>query len=125
MNIEGRWISYCHDSGIERDNPQTGKTEMCEGYFCQVYEDENYECEVDSFCLAVGYELSDMSGESLEKGIREYLRPSWKLEQVTEGSSGSGKKGVLEQLSDHRGQVREQGAMKPKTKQTGHSEPEL
>ena len=77
MYCDGYWVSYCPDSGIERENPQTGKTELCEGYFCQVYEDEDYKNEVDSFCLAVGYEITDLSDASLERGIREYLSPAF------------------------------------------------
>lgn len=39
--------------------------------------------------------------------------------------SGNKKKGVLNQLSDHREQIQEKGAVKPKEKQTGKNEPSL
>lgn len=81
MYCDGYWVSCCSDSGIERENPQTGKTELCEGYFCQVYEDGDYQNDVDSFCLAVGYEIPDLSDASLERGIREYLSPAFLTEK--------------------------------------------
>ncbi len=67
------WVSYCYDSGIERENPQTGKMEICEGYFCQVYSDENFENQTDYFCLAVGHEIENLSDDELNRGIIEYL----------------------------------------------------
>lgn len=78
------YVSAMPDSGIERENPETGKTELCKGYFCQVYTDENYENEVDSFCLAVGHEISDDSDKALDKGIRWYLDISEQEEQQRE-----------------------------------------
>ncbi len=67
------WVTYCLDKGIERENPQTGEKEICEGYFCQVYSDENLEIETDYFCLAVGYEIKNLSDDELNRGIIEYL----------------------------------------------------
>ncbi len=69
----GYWVSCCNDSGIERYNGTTGRKEICEGFYCQVYDDPDCEHQVDDFCLAVGYEISDTSDEELDRGIREYL----------------------------------------------------
>lgn len=48
-----------------------------------------------------------------------------KESMIDDEAPGSGKKGVLEQLSGHRERVQEKDAMKPKTKQAGHNEPGL
>ncbi len=79
MLFEGYWITSSQVSGIERENPETGTTETCEGYLCRMYEDEDCVWELDSFSLAVGYDIPDLSEESLEKGIREYVIPYWGL----------------------------------------------
>lgn len=67
------WVTSCYDKGIERQNPQTLETEICEGYYCQVYSDEYFEDETDNFCLAVGHEIKDLTEEELTRGIIEYL----------------------------------------------------
>ncbi len=67
------WVSTCFDSGVERQNAITGETEICEGYFCEVFSDPYGEDKVDDFCLAVGYEISDLSDEAMKQGIRNYL----------------------------------------------------
>lgn len=67
------WVSSCRDDGIERFHPVTGEPEICDGYFCEVYDDPEYENRVDYFCLAIGYEIPNDSDESLDKGIRWYL----------------------------------------------------
>lgn len=47
-------------------------------------------------------------------------------ENAIEGKqTDRGKKGVLDRLSDHREQIQEKGAMKPREKQTGKNEPSL
>lgn len=79
MLFEGYWIASSLVSGIERENPETGRTEACEGYLCRMYEDKDCGWELDSFSLAVGYDIPDLSEESLEKGIREYMIPYWGL----------------------------------------------
>ena len=73
MQYGNYYVHTCPDNGIERENPVTGEEEICRGYYCQVFDDENYENQIDDFCLAVGYEIPDDSYESLEKGIMEYL----------------------------------------------------
>ena len=72
MKYTDLFVTPCYDKGIERVN-NDGKTEICEGYFCEVYTDEELTNRIDYFCLAVGYEIPDMTEESLDKGIREYL----------------------------------------------------
>lgn len=68
----GYTVSSCTDKGIVRVN-ENDEEEFCEGYFCQVFTDQNLENEIDNFCLAVGYEIEDMSDASLEKGIKEHM----------------------------------------------------
>lgn len=72
MKVGKYYVSMCEDNGVEREDEQ-GNNVICEGYYCQVYDDPNYENEVDDFCLAVGYEIPDNSYESMKKGIYEYL----------------------------------------------------
>lgn len=79
MLFEGYWITSSRVSDIERENPETGRTETCEGYLCRMYEDKNCGWELDSFSLAVRYDIPDLSEESLEKGILEYMIPYWGL----------------------------------------------
>ena len=75
MYVNGYWITTCPDHGIERVNPQTGKPEICDGYYCEIYSDSDYEDLVDWFCLAEGYEIPDTSEESLEVGVKAYMNP--------------------------------------------------
>ena len=73
MKYGDYWVYTCWDTGIERDNSVTGKTEICNGYYYQAFEDPDYSKQVDDFCLAIGYEITEDSGEALDKGICEYL----------------------------------------------------
>nr|WP_305139634.1 hypothetical protein [uncultured Acetatifactor sp.] len=41
MLFEGYWITSSRVSDIERENPEIGRTETCEGYLCRMYEDKN------------------------------------------------------------------------------------
>lgn len=72
MKYGDYYVSICRDRGIEREDAD-GNRQICDGYFCQVYSDEEMMQEVDCFCLAVGYEIPDDSDESIEAGIRYYL----------------------------------------------------
>lgn len=67
-------IEKCFDSGIEREN-EFGETVLCEGYYCQLYNQSYTEHtnEIDNFCLAVGYEIPDLSEEAFENGVKNYL----------------------------------------------------
>lgn len=73
-NYKGYAISTCFDKGIIRIN-EHDEEEICEGYFCNVYpaDDYNYDYEIDSFTLAVGYELHDLSDLAVDKAIKEHL----------------------------------------------------
>ena len=75
MRYRGFIITSCFDSGIERYNRETGKDELCKGYYCQVYvgNDDMYDEQIDDFCLAAGHEIEDLSDAALNKGIREYV----------------------------------------------------
>lgn len=72
-HIDGKWVSICPDNSIERDNETTGKTEICNGFFCQVYADKQLNIEEDYFCLAVGYEIPDETEASIRAGIEWYF----------------------------------------------------
>lgn len=53
-------------------------------------------------------------------------RANLEKENAVEGKqTDRGKKGVLDRLSDHREQIQEKGAVKPREKQTGKNEPSL
>lgn len=85
MRYRGFIITSCFDSGIERYNRETGKDELCKGYYCQVYagNDDMYDEQIDDFCLAAGHEIEDLSDAALNKGIREYVDGMYReLEEV-------------------------------------------
>lgn len=46
---------------------------ICEGDFCQVYNDPEFNDEIDNFCLNVGFEIDDISDSSMVAGIVAYL----------------------------------------------------
>lgn len=73
MKFGNYYVLTSPDKGIERQNPITDKPEICEGFFCEVYRDAEYIFQVDYFCLAVGHEITDLSDEALQAGIRTYL----------------------------------------------------
>ena len=72
MKVGKYYVHAIPDNGIERES-KDGKQEICNGYYCMVYEDEDCKVQVDDFCLAVGYEIPDVTEESLEKGVYWYL----------------------------------------------------
>lgn len=57
METNGLWISFVRDEQIN-------------GYYCQVYNDENYECEVDNFCIHDCTSLDD--AKEIVKGITRH-----------------------------------------------------
>lgn len=75
MRYRGFEITSCCDTGIERYNRQTGRDEICNGYFCEIYPagDEQYVNQLNIFCLAEGYEIADTTQDSLESGIARYV----------------------------------------------------
>lgn len=75
MKYKGYEITSCFDRGVERWNKAENRNEICEGYFCEVYaaDDDQYANKLDDFCLAVGYEIPDLSEAALEAGIRHYM----------------------------------------------------
>ena len=81
MQIGNHYVTAIEDIGIERTDAY-GNQVICKGYYCQVYDNEDLKNEVDNFCLALGYEIEDMSEETLEAGIRHYMG-----EEETEGFS--------------------------------------
>lgn len=72
MYVGGYYVTAIDDNGIERTD-ENGNQVICEGFYCQVYDNEELKNELDNFCLAVGYEIPDKSEASLEAGIRQYM----------------------------------------------------
>ena len=74
MKYRGFNITSCTDNSIERQD-ENGNEEICKGYYCQIYsvDDDLYANEIDSFCLAVGHEIEDLSDDSLNKGIKTQI----------------------------------------------------
>lgn len=103
MLFEGYWIASSKVSDIERENPETGRTEACEGYLCRMYEDKNCRWELDSFSLAVGYDIPDLSEESLEKGIREYMIPYWGLGEEIDRTREDGEEILMNGIQNGQG----------------------
>lgn len=103
MLFEGYWITSSKVSDIERENPETGRTEACKGYLCRMYEDKDCRWELDSFSLAVGYDIPDLSEESLEKGIREYMIPYWGLGEEIDRTREDGEEILMNKLQSGQG----------------------
>lgn len=103
MLFEGYWITSGQVSDIERENPKTGRTETCEGYLCRMYEDKDCGWELDSFSLAVGHDIPDLSEESLEKGIREYMIPYWGLGKEIDRTREDGGEILMNKLQSGQG----------------------
>lgn len=103
MLFEGYWITSSRVSDIERDNPETGRTEACEGYLCRMYEDKDCGRELDSFSLAVGYDIPSLSEESLEKGIREYMIPYWGLGEEIDRTREDGEEIIMNGIQSGQG----------------------
>lgn len=75
MRYRGFEITSSPDSGVERYNSAENRDEICNGYFCEVYPagDDQYANQLDTFCLAEGYEIFDDTGEALIAGIIKYV----------------------------------------------------
>ncbi len=75
MKYRGFEITACPDNGIERYNRAESRDELCNGFFCGVYpaSDEQYANQLDTFCLAEGYEISDTTDASLVDGVIKYV----------------------------------------------------
>ena len=66
------YVSTCYDNSIPRVD-DNGNEILCEGYYCQVFSDSDCTNEIDSFCLAEGVEITDLSDEAVAAGIKSYL----------------------------------------------------
>lgn len=66
------YVFTCYDDSIPRVD-DNGNEILCKGYYCQVFSDSEYTNEIDSFCLAEGVEITDMSDEAVTAGIKSYL----------------------------------------------------
>ena len=72
MKFGKYYINAIVDRGMTYENEE-GDLEVCGGYFCQVFADEEMTQLLDDFRLPIGHAIEDESFESLEEGIREYL----------------------------------------------------
>ena len=75
MEYRGFRIDHSVPTVVDRWNPATRKVEPCVGYQCEVYDvrdrDRN-DC-LETFPLAVGHELKDISTENVERAIRNHI----------------------------------------------------
>ena len=72
MKFGKYYVNAIVDRGMTYENEE-GDLEVCGGYFCQVFADEEMTQLLDDFRLPIGHAIEDESFESLEEGIREYL----------------------------------------------------
>ena len=77
MKYRNFHFTTCQDTGIERINKE-GETVLCNGYYFQIFADENYENQIDDFCGAVGFELPDMSQECADQFAMEMIDTQYK-----------------------------------------------
>ena len=77
MKYRNFHFTTCQDTGIERINKE-GETVLCNGYYFQIFADENYENQIDDFCGAVGFELPDMSQECADQFAMEMIDTQFK-----------------------------------------------
>lgn len=73
MKYGDYYVTARPEYNIERDNPETGKTDICPGYYCEVFRERKHQEQVDAFWLAVGYEIEDMSQAALDDGLHAFL----------------------------------------------------
>lgn len=71
-NYKGFLVQTCYDNGIIRMNNK-GEEITCEGYYCTLHPVDHPDIQIDDFCLAVGYEITDLSDEALDSGIKKYI----------------------------------------------------
>ncbi len=72
MKFGKYYVNAIVDREMTYENAE-GDLEVCGGYFCQVFADEEMTELIDDFRLPIGHAIEDESFESLEEGIREYL----------------------------------------------------
>lgn len=75
MQYRGFNIFTSVPTAIDHWNPEVSKMEQCLGVHCEVYDnyDDDMSVCLDTFSLAVGYEISDLSSGQIEKAIRNYV----------------------------------------------------
>ena len=75
MEYRGFHIDHSIPIVVARWNPATHKVDSCVGYDCEVYDvrdtDRN-DC-LETFTIAVGHELEDISTENVERAIRNHV----------------------------------------------------
>ena len=72
MKFGKYFVNAIVDRGITYENAD-GDIEVCGGYFCQVFADEEMTELLDDFKLPIGHAIENESFDALEEGIREYL----------------------------------------------------
>lgn len=73
MRYRGFIITSTPDDRIERYDSKNSRDVVCNGYYCQIYDDEDDTNQLGDFCLAEGYEIKDCSYGELERGIAKYV----------------------------------------------------
>lgn len=89
MRYRGFIITSCPDKEIIRNKIGSDSIDICNGFYCEVFagNDCRYDDRLDYFCLAEGYEITDCSNDSMEKGIRMYIDDMYtKLTEAREDS---------------------------------------
>lgn len=75
MRYRGFELYAAPTRGSERVQTQASGTEMCKGFFCEVYDPRDVDLAnmLDFFSLAEGYDIQDSSPESVNTGMRKYV----------------------------------------------------
>ena len=95
MKYRGFYATNSIDNNIQRED-KNGKTITCDGYFFQVFADEEMKLEIDNFYGAVGFDLPNNSKEEAESfaremidcELKEYLKTKEELEELYEQRNG-------------------------------------
>lgn len=72
MKCSEYYVTVCPDNNIEREDDH-GNSQICSGYFCEVYRDAEYKHCCDYFSLAFAHDIPEDSEEAVRLGIRQYL----------------------------------------------------
>lgn len=72
MKCSEYYVTVCPDNNIEREDDH-GNSQICSGYFCEVYRDAEYKNCCDYFSLAFGHDIPEDSEEAVRLGVCQYL----------------------------------------------------
>jgi len=82
MKYRGFYVTSSIDNNIQREN-KNEKVVICDGYFYQVFADEEMKLEIDNFIAAVGFELPNNSQAEADSFAREMIDCEFKEYQKT------------------------------------------